>query len=330
MSDVELTIACGDYDRTRPLIIGHIVPNGLKLAWSSPPIEETIAGMLREEAFDIAEMSLAATAIAVNRGRPALVALPVFPSRFFRHSSVFVHSGSGITSLRHLAGRKVGMFNYHRMAAAVWFRGLLLSDYGIEPHEIDWYVTDSPPYGERDRIRVDPPAKVRITSIGGDMSLDSMLEAGEIDALLAVRIPEPYRQGSPNVRRLLDDPIEIELDYFQRTGIFPIMHTLVVRRAVFEEHPWIGNSLCEAFETARLQAQRTSDDIGEARHSLAWWLLYRERERELLGDAWAYGVAPNHRTLSVFLRYCFEQGLTDHRMEPQELFEECPWSPAAE
>lgn len=327
MADVRLSIACGDYDRTRPLITGEVAPEGIELSWTSPRIEDTIARMLREEAFDVAEMSLSATAIAVNRGEPALVALPVFPSRFFRHSSVFAHTGSGITSFDELAGKKVGMFNYHRMAAAIWFKGILSSDHGIEPEDIDWYVADMPPYGEKDRIRVDPPPNVRITSIPAGASLDDMLDAGEIDALLAVRLPEPYRRGSPNVRRLLDDPMQVELDYHRRTGIFPIMHALVVRRDVFDASPWIGDSLCDAFESARLKADRASDDIGEARHSLAWWLLYREREREILGDAWAHGIGPNRATLTMFLRYCFEQGLTDHTMTPEELFAECPWSP---
>ena len=327
MADVRLSIACGDYDRTRPLITGEVAPEGIELSWTSPRIEDTIARMLREEAFDVAEMSLSATAIAVNRGGPALVALPVFPSRFFRHSSVFAHTGSGITSFDELAGKKVGMFNYHRMAAAIWFKGILSSDHSIEPEDIDWYVADLPPYGEKDRIRVDPPPNVRITSIAAGASLDDMLDAGEIDALLAVRLPEPYRRGSPNVRRLLDDPMQVELDYHRRTGIFPIMHTLVVRRDVFDANPWIGDTLCDAFESARLKADRASDDIGEARHSLAWWLLYREREREILGDAWAHGIGPNRATLTIFLRYCFEQGLTDHTMTPEELFAECSWSP---
>jgi 4,5-dihydroxyphthalate decarboxylase len=154
-----------------------------------------------------------------------------------------------------------------------------------------------------------------------------MLESGAIDALLAVRLPEPYRRGSPNVRRLLEDPMQVELDYFERTGIFPMMHTLVVRRAVYESNPWIGESLCEAFAAARLAGERSSDDIGEASHSLAWWLLYRERERELLGDAWAYGLGPNHRALTVFLEYCHEQGLVDRTMAPEQLFVDCPWSP---
>lgn len=329
MTSVRLTIACGDYDRTRLLITRQVVPDRIELSWTSPPIEVTIARMLREEAFDVAEMSLSAAAIAVDRGEPSFVALPVFPSRFFRHSSVFVHSESGITSFQQLGGRKVGMFNYHRMTAAVWFKGFLLSDYGIDPREIDWYVTDSPPYGERDRIRVDPPPDVRITTIRPDTTLDDMLDAGSLDALLAIRLPEPYRRGSPKVRRLLDDPMQTEIDYHRRTGIFPIMHALVVRREVFEANPWLGESLCEAFETARVTAERASDDLGEARHSLAWWLLYRERERELLGDAWAHGLGPNHRTLSVFLDHCFEQGLTSHRMSPEELFALCPWSPTS-
>ena len=327
MTQLELTIACGDYDRTLPLITGDVVPEGVELSWSSPPIEQTITRMLREEAFDIAEMSLSATAIAVDRGYPALVAIPVFPSRFFRHSSVFVNSRSGITSFQQLAGKRVGMYNYHRIAAGIWFKGLLSSEYGVQPDQIDWYVADSAPHGEQDRIRVDPPPTVRISSIGSDETLDNMLEEGRIDAMLAVRLPEPFRKGSPNVRRLLERPMEAEVDYFRRTGIFPIMHTLVIRREVFEENAWIGVSLCEAFERARLRAERVSDDIGEARHSLAWWLLYRERERELLGDAWIYGVGPNHHTLAVFLRYCFEQGLTNQLMSPEDLFADCLWSP---
>lgn len=327
MTEVRLSIACGDYDRTRPLITGEVIPAGVELSWTSPPIEDTIARMLRDEAFDAAEMSLSATVIAVSRGEPDLVALPVFPSRFFRHSSVFVHAGSGLTSFEQLAGKKVGMFNYHRMTAAVWFKGFLARDYGVSPDQIDWYVTEPAPYGERDRIRVDPPEGVRITTIADGANLDDMLEAGAIDALLAVRLPEPYRMGSPNVRRLLDDPMEVELDYFQRTGIFPMMHTLVVKRAVYEDNPWIGESLCEAFETARLRGEGSSDDIGEASHSLAWWLLYRERERELLGDAWAHGLAPNRGALSVFLEHCFEQGLVDREMTPEELYADCPWSP---
>lgn len=328
MNDLHLSIACGDYDRTRRLITGEVRPRGIELDWASPPIEVTIAKMLREEAYDVAEMSLSAATIAVDRGLPELVALPVFPSRFFRHSAVFVNSDSGLTSLAQLPGRRVGMFKYYRMAAAIWFRGILRSDYGIEPSEIEWFVAESSSPGQDDRIGVEPLSDVSIHSIGDDADLDQMLESGEIDALLAIRMPRPYREGSSRVRRLLQDPLSVELDYYRRTRIFPIMHTLVVRRAVFEENPWIGESLCNAFEEARILAEFANYDIGEAHHSLAWFVLHLERERQLLGsDIWAYGVEPNERTLSVFLRYCHEQGLTSHWLQTSELFSDCAWNP---
>lgn len=324
-----MSIACGDYDLLRPLLEGTVAVDSVELEWHNLRIEEILPRMLRTEDFDIAEMSLSVSYLVRERGFPDFVSLPIFPSRVFRHSCIFVNVNSGISSLSDLVGKRVGMRNYHRLAAAVWFRGLLQEDYGIGPADINWVLEEQGPPGLKDRIPLDGADKLSIESAPAGTDLDTLLSEGRIDALLAVRLPEAFLRGDDRVARLFPNYREVEQQFFQRTGHFPIMHNLVIRREIFERMPEVGFALCEAAEASKRMVYAHQYDVDASHSSLAWFVGYLEEERDVLGDdPWSYGVTTNASSLDTFGRYVYEQGITKRAITATELFDEVPWDPS--
>lgn len=309
------------YDRTQPLLDGRIKTDGIDLTMLSPTIEECIIGMLHHRQWDAAEMSFSASLIAVERGEPAFTLLPIFPSRCFRHSAIFVNTAAGIERPEDLRGKRVGVPAYARLAAAVWVRGMLEDDYGISPSDVTWVVPEPLPIGSSDNIPIQLPPEMKIEEVGTDPWIDQRLAAGEIDALVTARLPRPFIDGDPRVGRLFADPKEVEADYFRRTGIFPPMHVIAVRRELYEAHPWIGPSLFEAFVQAKRVGLSDAYEIDVSRHSLGWWVTYLEEERAVLGnDPWTYGVIPNRHTIKTFIDYCHRQGLLERRLAINDVF----------
>jgi 4,5-dihydroxyphthalate decarboxylase len=313
-------MGCWNYDRTRALLEERVRPDGIDLNYLALPVEETFFRMLRHSEFDVAEMSLSSYALSLFQPESPFIAIPVFPSRVFRHSCIFVHAGSGIREPKDLVGKRVGTPEY-QMTAAVWIRGILADEYGVPVNSVTYCTGGVEEPGRSEKLKLSLPRDIRIEPIGPNQTLSSMLARGDIDALYTARMPSTFRSGSAAVKRLFDDAAAVERDYFRRTRIFPIMHTVVIRRDVFERHPWVAQSLFKAFCAAQ---RETYDDLYETsalKMMLPWLTAHVEDTRREMGDDfWPYGFEPNRETLATFLRYSHEQGLSRQRLDPQQLF----------
>ena len=320
MSALRLTLSCWDYDRTRALADGSVRAEGIDLNVLNLHVEETFFRMLRNREFDVAEMSLSSYTVAAARDNCPFIAIPVFPSRFFRHSSIFVSAKSGIREPADLIGKRIGTPEY-QMTAPVWIRGILQDDYGVAPDSVEYWTGGEEEPGRDEKIKLSLPASIRIRRIGASQTLAQMLADGEIDALHTARIPSTFTSRPGTVRRLFDDYVNVEKTYWQRTRIFPIMHTIVLRRDVYEANRWIAQSLCKAFNAAKAQVYANLYTTSALTTMLPWQIAQVEDVRATMGDDWwSYGFEPNRAVLDTFLRYHHEQGLSARRLQPAELF----------
>lgn len=320
MADLHLTLACEDYDRTRALRDGSVKAEGIDLNYLALPVEEIFWRMLKFEEFDVAELSLGAFLVAASQGRRPFMAIPVFPSRTFRHRCIFVNSASAIERPEDLRDRRVGVPEY-TMTASVWLRGLLQHEYGVAPEEIHWLQGGEEQPGRKDRVDFDLPPKIRLDVIPQDKTLNQMIESGEIDALMSPRMPTCFLRGSPRVRRLFPDFKRAEMDYFRRTGLFPLMHVIVIRTPVYAENPWVAQTLFKAFCEAKDLCFSQLYDSNVLRISLPWTVAEYEETRSLMGeDYWPYGFAANRRALETLHSYLWEQGLIKQKLDLEKLF----------
>ncbi len=320
MSTLRLRFGCGDYDRTRPIVEGTVQIDGIKLDWERVDTPHELFVRVLDGEFDLAEFSLSGLTAAAARGDDRLIGIPVFTSRLFRHSFIFVNPNGSVQEPRDLIGKKVGIPDY-TVTAAVWIRGLLQHDYDVAPNQIEWCQ------GGLDRpIPIRPlayrlPEDVKIGSVAEGNALGPMLEAGELDAVISPGLPEAFKRRSPKMRRLFPNYHEVELDYFQRTGIVPIMHTLAMRRAIHDSDPSIATRLFAAFSEAKRFALAEVSETGAPKVTLTWLQDALEREREVFGeDPWPYGFAANRKTLEAFTAYSFEQGLCQTHVPAESLY----------
>jgi len=315
-----LSLGCWNYDRTRGLLEGRIQPDGIDLTYLNMPVEETFFRMLRHREFDCAEMSLSSYVMSLGRDDRPFVAIPAFPSRFFRHSCIFVSARSGITQPGELAGRRIGSPEY-QMTAPVWIRGILADDYGVHPDSVEYWTGGEEETRREEKIKLDLPPNFKVRPIGPDQTLSRMIAAGEIDALHTARAPSTFYSKPDAVRRLFPNYAEVEREYFRRTKIFPIMHTVVIRRDVYERNRWCARELYKAFAAAQRKTYRDLEETAANKAMLPWLTAHVEDARRTLGeDWWAYGLEPNRHVLETFLRYHHEQGLSKRRLAPEELF----------
>jgi hypothetical protein len=318
MARLHLTLACGDYDRTRALEDGSVRADGIDLTYLRLPVEETFFRMLRHREFDVAEMSLSTYAATLDQDPRPFVALPVFTSRMFRHGGIYVNADAGIATPADLVGKRVGAPEL-QLTAGVWIRGILAEHHGVPIDSVTYYTGGQETPGRIEKGVVETGLDVRRIPAGATLS--AMLVAGEIDALHTPRVPSPFRDRDPRVKRLFDDVVTVEKQYFAATGIFPIMHVVVLRREIYERHRWVAQSLYKAFLTAHEQAYARIYDSSALRFMEPWLIQHLEEARQLLGtDYWSYGLAANENALGVFLRYHHEQGLSRRRRLPAELF----------
>jgi len=314
MAKLKLTLACGNYDRTRALIEGSVQPEGIDLNYLPLPPGEIFWRMLNNEEFDASEMSLSTYTILRSQGDERFIALPVFPSRIFRHSCIYVHSTAGVQRPRDLKGKRIGVGDY-QMTAAVWVRGLLNQEYQVLADEVHWVVATPVCAG------IELPANIRISQIDSGQSLERMLEAGEIDALVSVVMPRSIIAENPLVKRLFPNFREVETEYYRRTKIFPIMHTLVLKTELFEREPWAAISLYKAFVEAKEVNYGRLYDSNALVASLPWLIDEIETCRRIFGrDIWDYSIEGSRPTLEAFLRYLDVQGLTRRPVSIEELF----------
>jgi 4,5-dihydroxyphthalate decarboxylase len=320
MSRLKLTFGCWNYDRTRALMDGSVVPDGIDLNYLNMPVEETFFRMLRHKEFDVAELSLSSYCVSMSRPERPFIAIPVFPSRFFRHSCIYVNAKSGIREAKDLIGKRVGNPEY-QMTAPVWIRGILSDHYGVPVDSVTYFTGGEEEPGRSEKIKLDLPANIMVQPIGPEQTLSQMLLDGEIDALYTARMPSSFRSGGGRVKRLFEDYEQVERNYFKETGLFPIMHTVAMRRDVYEGNRWIAQSLMKAFNEAQRRCYADLYETAALKTMLPWLTSHVEQVRREMGeDFWPYGFEKNEANLRTFLRYHFEQGLSKRQLEPRELF----------
>jgi 4,5-dihydroxyphthalate decarboxylase len=318
--NIPLSLACWDYDRTRGLLEGRIPVDGVDLTYLNLPVEETFFRMMRFQEFDASEMSLSSYVISLFSENPPFVAIPIFPSRSFRHPCIFINANSGIREPKDLIERRVGSPEY-QLTAVVWIRGILSDEYKVPVPSVRYFTGGQENPGRIEKSAISLPPEIRIEAIPSEKTLAQMLAAGEIDALYTPRIPSTFFHRPGTVRRLFENFDKVEQEYFRKTRIFPTMHTVVIRREVYEKHPWVAQSLYKAFAQAQRETYDNLYEAGALKHMLPWLLKHVEDTRAIMGeDFWPYGLEPNLHTLDTFLRYSYEQGLSKRRLQPKDLF----------
>jgi len=319
VSTLRLSLACGPYDRTEALQHGLVRPEGIDLVYipiQSPP--EIFARMVTNASFDASEMSCAHYFSHRSRGEFPFVAIPVFPSRMFRHGYIFVNAESGIRDPRDLEGKRIGVPEYSQ-TAAVWVRGLLQHEFGVKLDTIRWYAGGVNAPDRPDALVNRPDADVSIARIR-DRPLNDLLVEGQIDALIGARRPAAFGRD-PRVQRLFPHYREMERDYYRRTGIFPIMHTVVIREEIYREHPWVADSLYKAFVLAKDWCLTQMKFSGSLRYTLPWMHADLDEMSEVFGaDPWPYGVEANRKTLQALADYLLEQRLVRNPCSIDDLF----------
>lgn len=321
MPTLTLDLGCGDYDIVRPLKDGAVRAEGMEINFitiNRPPEVHWRMGVHHE--FDAAEMSFGSFVAGKARGDFPFVGIPIFVYRKFRHSCAYVNVNAGIHQPEDLKGRRVGVPEW-QMTATVWLRGFLQDDYGVRPRDVNWLTGGLESSERKEKVSLSLPPEIKIENIASGQTLSDMLVNGEVDALLTAQVPAPYVKRAAQVRRLFADTRRVEAEHFRRTGIFPIMHVMVIRDDFYRRHPWVAQSLYKAFDEAKtrcIEAIFKNDAI----HSvLPWAGPHAEEVRELMGhNFWPYGVETNRKTLETFLRYSHEQGLTARPLKVDELF----------
>ncbi len=317
---LRITIACWGYDRVRPLMDGQVPIEGCEATFLDLEPEEMFHRALHFEEFDVTELSLSNYLTLVARGTCPYVAIPVFPGRRFRHAGIFINARSGIEKPEDLKGRRVGSPEY-QVTASVWIRGLLEDEYGVKPADIRWRAGGIYETSRTEKVTFRTPAGLELERIAPGKTLSQMLVDGEIDALIGPRAPLCFHEGHPDIVRLFPDFIAQEKAYFRRTGIFPIMHVLAIHKEKVRENRWLPVSLFKAFETAKDRAIARLLEENEPMATYPWIDGVIREAQEFMGqDFWPYGVEKNRQALEAFLRYHFDQGLSERRLTIEELF----------
>lgn len=320
MSKLKLTLACWDYDRTRPLIDGRVQPEGVDLHVKIMRPREAFPRMLEKREFDVSELSLGSYVTLKGRGNCPFVAVPVALSKMFRHSCIYIRTNAGIKTPQDLRGKRVGTIQLGS-TGIIFMNGMLQHEYGVALEDIHWFIGGLDAPAPRPAAPLKVPAKIKVDLLPPDQTLEGMLEAGQLDALLSLYIPSIFEKGSPRIARLFPNYSEVEQDYYRRTRIFPIMHTVVVRDDVHREHPWVARSLYKAFCEARDLAIDGLYETDALRVSLPWLIHHLEETWRVMGkDFWAYAVEPNRPALEAIGQYVYEQGFSPRPVKPDELF----------
>ena len=320
MPNLDLNIACWDYDRTRPLTDGRVQPEGINLDITVLRPREIFPRMLQDQEFHASEMSLASYVILKARDQCPFVAIPVMLSKIFRHDCIYVRPDAGINEPADLRGKRIGLPQYSS-TAGVFIKGLMQHEYGVSPQEMTWFMGGQDTPAPAPLVPLDLPADIHLEFIPEDKTLEGMLADGELDALFATYIPNLFLSGSPTIARLFPNFKEVEQDYYRRTGIFPIMHTVVIREDVHREHPWVAASLYDAFSQAKDLAVGGLYDTDALALTLPFLIDHLEESRRIFGsDYWSYGVESNRPALEGLSQYVVDQGLAPRVVSTEELF----------
>jgi 4,5-dihydroxyphthalate decarboxylase len=319
LSKLPLTLAISHYDHVTELVTGRVPVEGVELTALNLQIEEIFFRQFNYRDFDVSEVSMGKYCSLVSQGDSPLVAIPVFPSRVPRHSSVYIRRDGPVKRPEDLAGKRIGIPEWAQ-TASVYSRGFIQHQYGIDLKSIHWIQAGVDQPGRLEKVKLKLPDGIRYES-RPDKSLGGMLISGEIDAALSAHPPLCFDQGHPNVGRLFEDYLDIEMKYVKETGIYPIMHTVAFKREIVEKHPWVAANLFKAFDEARRISVERALACTSSALPLPWGYEFAKRMQAVVGnDLMPYGVEANRTTLDAFLQYAFEQGVCHRRLQPEELF----------
>ena len=285
MSRLQLSFACWDYDRTRALMDGRVKVEGIDLNYLNLPVEETFFRMARFKEFDVSEMSLSSYCVTLNRPERPFIALPIFPSRFFRHSCIYVNANSGIKEAKDLIGKRIASPEY-QMTAPVWIRGILQDHYGVPIDAQPYLFGGEEEPGRIEKVSLKLPPNIKVSPIEPHQTLTQMLYDGDIDALYTARMPSSFLKGDGRVKRLFENYQDVERNYYRETKIFPIMHTVVIRREVYEANRWIAQSLTKAFIEAQKMTYDALNETAALKTMLPHLTAQVEEVKREFGDDW--------------------------------------------
>jgi 4,5-dihydroxyphthalate decarboxylase len=320
MVDVPITIACGNYDRTRAILDGRVKVEGCAVTYLPLYPEEIFHRAFRFQEFDVSELSFSSYIRTVAAGTSAYVGIPAFVSRIFRHSGIYIRADAGIRSPADLKGKRIGLPE-NQITAVVWMRGMMQHEYGVLPAEIHWRSGGQEQPGRQERTPLKPIRGLDLQPIGPDQTLVGMLKAGELDALFTARAPSSFLAGEPHIARLFPNTREAEKAYYQKTGLFPIMHLVGIRKALVQQYPWLPVSVYKAFCEAKELAMVDLLDVNALMVTLPWLEAETKETMATMGrDFWKYGVHENTAEIEALCQYAFEQGLVDRKVGVEELF----------
>jgi 4,5-dihydroxyphthalate decarboxylase len=318
--DIPITIACGNYDRTQAIKDGVVKVEGCAVTYLPLYPEEIFHRAFKFQEFDVSELSFSSYLRTVAAGTSAYIGIPAFVSRIFRHSGIYIRSDAGIRTPQDLRGKRIGLPEY-QITAVVWMRGLMQHEYGVHPSEIHWRSGGQEQPGRHERTPLKPIPGVDLEPIGEDNTLVGMLKAGELDALFTARAPSSFLAGEPHIARLFPDTRAAEMAYYKKTGIFPIMHLVGIRKSLVERHPWLPTSVYKAFCAAKAIAMTNLRDVNALLVSLPFLEAETRETAAAMGeDFWTYGVPENRREIAALAQYAHEQGLLEREVSIEELF----------
>ena len=316
---LNLTMAVTDCDHLRDVVSGVVRPDGILLTPIVLPVEEIFYRLIKNHEWHVSEMSFAKYLALMAAGAAQMVAIPVFPSRVFRHSAIYVRTDRGIAKPKDLEGKRIGIPEWAQ-TAGIYVRGFLEEQYGVDLRSISWVQAGVNQPGREEKVALNLEGLFNVTS-RPDTSLDRMLRSGEIDAAISAREPDAFVKRDPHVARMFPKFREEEAVGYQATGVFPIMHVVVLRRDIYDAYPWIAMNLFKAFEQAKDRSIARMRDITATGIPLPWSAAITDEITEIFGgDLWPYGLAPNRRTLDAFCRYGFNQRATNRLVQAEELF----------
>ncbi len=320
LAPIPITIACGDYDRTRAIKDGRVPVEGCAVNYIGLEPEEIFHRAFKHDEFDVCELSFSSYVRSVDSGNPTYIGIPAFVSRVFRHSGIYVRTDRGIKQPSDLKGKLIGLPEY-QITAVVWQRGIMQDEYGVKPTDIKWRQGGQEQPGRTERTPLKPIPGLDLQSIPADKTLAGMLEAGELDALFTARAPSCFLNKKPNIARLFPNYRDVEKAYYKKTGMFPTMHLVGIKRHLVEKHPWLPASLYKAFCEAKVYAMRDVREINALMVTLPWIEAEARETTELMGeDFWRYGVAENAKEIEAMTRYSYEQGLVKRKLSAEDLF----------
>ncbi len=320
MSKLSISLACCNYDRTQAIFDGRAPIEGCEVFATPMVPEEAFHRAFKYQEFDVTELSFSSYMMVTSRGESPYIGVPAFVSRLFRHSSIYIRTDRGINGAADLKGKIIGVPEY-QMTAALWVRGILEDEYGVKATDISWRNGGLEEAGREERAPLNLPESIDLQSLPKDQTLSEWFRDGKLDAIISARAPSCYLEGDPNITRLFPNYAVAERKYYASAGMFPIMHLIGIRKSLYEKHPWLAVNVYNAFVKAKQICAEEQAQIGHLHTTLPWPLEALEEAKRLMGDDyWAYGVDANAKELDAITRYSFDQGLSERKLSPDELF----------